>query len=249
VFASATLEAGDLAPDEMYGFLMPWRRVGQGALRVLAVESDCACAVARGPQGRVEEGAHGILKIRVRGPRRLGAFVQRVRVFTDQQPPRDVVTLRVEVHSRDRAAVLPHLIEVGRRSPGARIDREVEVRLDPDLTPTLTSTLKSTLKSTFPPTIPGERAAAGQAGAGQTLPGERAAAGQAGARGLQVRLVGLDGGVRVLPPVRLDLPGRRVRLHFRAPKKAGDFEGRVLVLLDGELLASARVSGWVDEHP
>ncbi len=214
VLVHPTVEAGDLAPDEVSAVRVPWRRVGRGPLRVLAVESDCACAVARGPEGRVEEGACGVLKILVHGPRRLGAFVQRVRVFTDQPPPRDVVTLRVGLHSRDRVAVLPHLLDVGRRSPGARVERDVEVRLDPALVPG------------FPGGDP-----------------------SGGAEGLRVRLVGLQGAVRLLPPVRVDLPGRRARLTLRAPKKAGDFDGRILVLWRGEQVASAQVRGWVDADP
>ncbi len=236
-FQESVVDLGRLPPDAPHEVRVPWRHVGTGGLRVLAVESDCGCVVSSWLSGFensrlsgfensrlsgfensrlsgfensrlsgfVAPGATGSVVVRVRGPRRLGVTSHRVRVFTDQPPPGDIVTFTLRVRSEHDAEVVPHVLDVGRRSPGARMRRDAEIRLAPELGPQ--------------------------------------------ADDLTIRLTGIDGDVRVLPPVQGDHPGRLVRMELRAPSSAGDFGGRLLVLRDGALLASARISGWVDDKP
>jgi hypothetical protein len=128
--ASREVDAGRLAPGEERRLSLPWRRVGVGDLRVIAVESDCGCVLAAGPSGAQAAGAHGVIEVRLLAARRPGPFRHRVILYTNQPPPRDAVVCTLRGWSGSRLAFEPARIDLGPRSPDARVERAVEVRFD-----------------------------------------------------------------------------------------------------------------------
>ncbi len=207
VFEQDVVDVGRVSAGEESLLVLRWRRVGAGPLRVLAVESDCGCALASGPAGLQPAGAQGEVLVRLRGRTRPGPFRHRVTLYTDQPAPRDAVRVLLRGWIEAPASVSPPVLDLGPRSPGARLRREAELRL----------------ASTSPAGLAPEA--------------------------LTARLVGLEGSVRVLPPVRLDLPGRLLRVALRTPDTAGRFDARVLVEHAGEVLVTLRIRGVVEAGP
>ncbi|MDJ0521101.1 MAG: DUF1573 domain-containing protein [Planctomycetota bacterium] len=157
VLAHEVLTIGEVPGDTFAVVRVPWRRTGAGTLRVLAVETDCGCAVAEGPRGDQPAGARGEIVVRVHGLRRAGPFAHRVTVYTDQRPPRDRVSCRLRGWTGRPAAFAPGALALGPRSPRASLTRDVELRLDPsvdapDLTVRLTGVAGTA--SLLPPARP-----------------------------------------------------------------------------------------------
>jgi hypothetical protein len=114
---------------------LPWRRLGVGSLRLLAVESDCGCAVVDAHPGPVPPGARGRLRVRF-GPRDTpGPFAVGVRVYTDARPPDDLVRGRLVGWVRAPLALRPPRLDLGRRTPGREVERTIEVRWPEDAAP------------------------------------------------------------------------------------------------------------------
>ncbi|HVG94307.1 MAG TPA: DUF1573 domain-containing protein [Planctomycetota bacterium] len=108
----------------------PWRRGGAGDLRVLALETDCGCAVASGLPDVVPEGASGTLVLDLRGRSRPGPFLHVVRLRVDRAP--DVVLrLRVRGFVGSAVVVEPVALDVGRVATGLEVARVVTVRPPP----------------------------------------------------------------------------------------------------------------------
>jgi len=108
----------------------PWRRGGAGDLRVLALETDCGCAVASGLPDLVAEGASGTLVLDLRGRSRPGPFVHVVRLRVDRAPD-DVLRVRVRGFVGSAVVVEPVALDVGRVASGLEVARVVTVRPPP----------------------------------------------------------------------------------------------------------------------
>ena len=197
------LDVGEVSAALERRVVVPWRRTGAGSLRVLAVETDCGCALATGPRGEQAADAAGEIVVRILPRRRGGPFTHRLIVYTDQRPPRDRVVCRLRGWSESPVEIVPDALDLGLRSPGVRLQRDVEIRLHPDFA----------------------------------------------APALRPRLAGLRGSVRLLPPVRLDLPGRLLRVDVETPQADGRFEGRVLLEQHGRPLGALAITGWVQRDP
>jgi hypothetical protein len=201
--ARDVLDVGEVSAGVERRLSVPWRRTGAGSLRVLAVETDCGCALAEGPRGPQPAGVGGKIVVRILPRARAGPFTHRLIVYTDQRPPRDRTVCRLRGWSRTPVEIAPAALDLGLRSPGVRLRRDVEVRLHPAFaTPALTP-----------------------------------------------RLEGLEGSVRLLPPVRLDLPGRLLRVDVLTPQPDGRFAGRVLLEQRDRVVGSLPITGWVQRDP
>ena len=128
VLEPRSVDLGALAPATEREVEVAWRRAGAGALKVLAVESDCGCATVQGPRGILPAGARGRMRILVRGRRRPGPFEGVVRVYTDAPPPHDSLPLSLRGWSGAPVVAWPPVLDLGPRSPGARVERTLEVR-------------------------------------------------------------------------------------------------------------------------
>lgn len=128
VLLEPTVDLGALDPGVQRELSLPWRRAGVGPLRVLAVRTGCGCVVAQGQVGVLAACARGMLRLRLRAPRRRGPFVHHVRVLTDAAPPHAVVVCRVAGYVVTPLALCPDLVDLGRRTPAARVERVVELR-------------------------------------------------------------------------------------------------------------------------
>ena len=214
---------------------LPWRRTGEGPLRVLGVRTGCGCALVEDPPRLLPAGARGALRLKLHPRMRNGPFLVRLRVYTTAPPPADRVVVRVRGHVRGSFSFHPPALDLGARSPGARLQREIEVRwarpedvLDPTLAPD--------------PDSDAEADAAGDGAAEVESPDRSPGA----LRFLRAELIGLEGRARVEPPARDGLPGCLLRLELRVPEKSGPFRGRSTLMLGRRVLGSVPVRGQVE---
>lgn len=108
-----------------------WRRAGRGALALLGTRTGCGCATLRDLPTRFAPGASGAARLTLRIPAEPGPLEVPVRIVTDAAPPHDVLTLRVRAYVGTRAVVRPGWLDLGRRSPQARVPATLEVHLPP----------------------------------------------------------------------------------------------------------------------
>ena len=202
VFEATDVDLGRLARGEGRRVEVPWRRAGEGMLRVREVVPGCGCVVARGLEGELEAGATGALVLDVAGRARAGPFAEFVRVLTDR-PPVDVHTLRLRGFVGDGAVVSPGAILLGPLRPGERVVRWLTVRAQPGRSP--------------PP--------------------------------VDVKLAGISGTIRGLPPGREGAVGWDLEVTLRAPWQVGPFSGSLAVRVGDDPPVHVSVDGTVDGDP
>lgn len=110
--------------------VLPWRRTGVGALRVLGTRLDCGCAALEDLPRELAAGCRGTLRLRLQPRRQPGPFRVQVRVYTTAPPPHDRVLVEVRGHAGNALAFSPARLDLGRRRRGVLLRREVEVRWD-----------------------------------------------------------------------------------------------------------------------
>lgn len=128
-------DLGQVEPGGERKLAVAWRRQGRGALRVLGTRAGCGCAVLRDLPSVFAEGAAGRFTVALRIPSEPGPLEVPLRVVTDAVPPDDVLTLRLCAYVGTRAVVRPGWLDLGRRSPGARVPATLEVHLPPGAAP------------------------------------------------------------------------------------------------------------------
>ena len=217
VFAESVRTLGAVPPGAPLRVALPWRRTGTGSLRVLGLRSTCGCAVVDGPRGQLRAGASGVVTLRLHMRRRRGPFSVAVRLYTDALPPFDRVVTRVQGYVETPLALVPDSIDLGRRTPGALIERQVQVSW-------------TRMADLF-------------ALAGVDQP--RSPQSPEGSPSFQ--LAGIDGRCRVEPPAMGDLPGCRLVLALRAPAESGPFQGEVRLRLEGRVVATVPLCGTVED--
>ena len=221
VFDQPALDLGRIPASKSLEVSLPWHRTGAGSLRVLGVRSDCGCALAKGPSGRLEAGAKGIVTVRLGARKQRGPFSLAVRLYSDGAPPADRVLVRVRGYVETPLALRPARLDLGRRTAGSSIERQVQVSWVP-------STDLFALAGGSRPTSPG--------GSSPLSPGSP----------LRVSLVGIDGHGRVEPPATGDLPGCRLVLSLSAPLRSGSFRAEARLMLADRVIATVPLCGTVE---
>lgn len=123
VLGAVSTEAPSVVP-------LPWRRTGAGPLRVLGTRLDCGCAALDTLPEVLAAGSCGQMQLRLHPPRHPGPFRVQVRIYTTAPPPHDRVLVEARGHVGPALAFFPARLDFGRRSPGVRLRRLVEVRWD-----------------------------------------------------------------------------------------------------------------------
>jgi len=221
VFDQPALDLGRIPASKSFEVSLPWHRTGAGSLRVLGVRSDCGCALARGPSGRLRAGAKGNVLVRLAARKQHGPFSLAVRLYSDGAPPADRVLARVRGYVETPLGLRPARLDLGRRTAGSSIERQVRVSWVP-------STDLFALAGVSRPTC--------LAGSSPLSPGSS----------LRVTVAGIDGHGRVEPPATGDLPGCELSLSLRAPDQGGPFRGEARLLLADRVIATVPLSGTVE---
>ena len=130
LFEPALHELGAVTVKAPGTVLLPWRRTGRGALRILGTRLDCGCASIQSLPEELPAGSRGELRLALRPRNRPGPFQVHVRIYTTAPPPHDRVLVQVRGHSGTALAFSPARLDLGRRSAGVRLQRQVEVRWD-----------------------------------------------------------------------------------------------------------------------
>lgn len=129
-FDPPEIDLGVLAAGEGKRIEVPWKRSGAGDLRVLEIQTGCACVVSSGLSDLVPEGAHGTFVLDVHGRSRPGPFAVTVRVVTDRRPD-EIRRVRITGFVGSKTAVDPPSIHLGASSPGRAVHRAITVRPPP----------------------------------------------------------------------------------------------------------------------
>lgn len=119
---------GRLAPRATRSISLAWRFEGPRPVRVLAMDTTCACATLTGLPAMLRPGAAGTLTLRVRAPARVGPFRTRVRILLDVPAPDDVLERIFEGFVEAAFVLRPDRIVLHRQYAGDEVVRRITVR-------------------------------------------------------------------------------------------------------------------------